>query len=206
MADAAAILAGLLQDQEQRMQRIADTDTIDVVVEKTLKKKKLSIEGSLSCLNIAAVKNPYTYPAIIEKEGLTATAQLQGYFRHFAQAHLADQQCALITGIANMLALTKGKVPVAQLYEGLLPILSVLNEQHTYLLTKQLTARAKVDASASEIFASLGGGCNTKTELDINAKISNLKKKKGKRNMAASTGKKKMKKFSKRQDTQVADE
>jgi len=174
--DAASILAGLLKDQETRLQKISPTDDITTVAEKLLKKKKLVVEGSFSCLNTAAVKCPFVYPAIIDAEGLAGTAQLQTYYRHFPQPQLAEHQCALIGGIANVLALTKGKVPIATVYEGLVPFLQVIDDQHTYLLTKQIAARVHLDnVAAKEVYNSLPSTYASKSEHEIATKV-NAKK------------------------------
>ena len=149
--EAGNLLANLLRDQENKMGRFdPELDNLEACVEKTLRKRAITVERPFNLLNQAVLKVPFIWPILISNEGMTATVAIQGFLRSFASAppHLVSQMCQLVHTMANLLAIGKSKtVKDGVVYEALLPLLVVLGEMLTYCTVKAAGKSAAATAS-----------------------------------------------------------
>lgn len=160
--EAPNLLEQLLRDQEQRQGRFdVQKDSLEMCVEKTLRRRSLTVDKPFSMLNQIALKTPLVWPALIANEGLAATSGIQAFLRSFSAAtHLCTQMCNIVHTVANIQALAKlAAVKDGVVFEAVLPLLLVLEEMLAYV-------QAKSAGRTTGQSASIAQGMAFKTPVD----------------------------------------
>lgn len=147
---ASNLLQSLLADQESRLAQPCSEDKLEIIVEKTLRRLKISVERPWTVTSVEALSCPYLYPFLLREEKQFAAFAIQQSLRLHRQAYLVDQMCNIVSSLQYFAILSLKKTSDLEFFEACFPLLRVLDGQLIYLRTKDAAVSARLSPSSTK--------------------------------------------------------